>query len=109
MAGRERPKVWNPEPKAINGARSAKEVENFVFDVTQYFRVAHIPEADKVSITSMYLVGDVKLWWRTRIEDSSRQPITDWPEMKQELRNLFLPCNVHYKRLLKAFEANGFS
>lgn len=58
--------------------------------------MAHIPKADKVSITSMYLVGDKKLWWRTRVEDSSRQPITDWPEMKQELGNLFLPCNVQW-------------
>lgn len=58
--------------------------------------MAHIPEADKVSMTSIYLVGDVKLWWRSRVEDSSRQPITDWPEMKQELRNPFLPCNVQW-------------
>lgn len=58
--------------------------------------MAHIPEADKVSITSMYLVGEIKLWWRTRVEDSSRQPITDWPEMKQEQGNLFLPCNVQW-------------
>lgn len=49
-----------------------------------------------MSITSIYLVGDVKLWWRTRVEDSSRQPITDWPEMKQELRKMFLPCNAQW-------------
>lgn len=30
------------------------------------------------------------------MEDSSRQPITDWPEMKQELRKRFLPCNVQW-------------
>nr|KJB82786.1 hypothetical protein B456_013G212900 [Gossypium raimondii] len=37
-----------------------------------------------------------KLWWKPRVEDSSRQPITDWPEMKQELRKMFLPCNVQW-------------
>jgi len=58
--------------------------------------VTHIPEADKVFITFMYLLGDEKLWWRTRVEDSSRQPITDWPEMKQELKKKFLPCNVQW-------------
>ena len=58
--------------------------------------MAHIPEADKVSITSMYLVGDEKTMVKPRVEDSSRQPITDWPEMKQELRKMFLPCNAQW-------------
>lgn len=48
--------------------------------------MAYIPEADKVSITSMYLVGDVKLWWITFMEDSSRQPITYYRLARDETR-----------------------
>ncbi|KAK4381999.1 hypothetical protein Sango_2915000 [Sesamum angolense] len=50
-----------PNPKPFGGARSAKELENFLWNMEIYFQTAHIPEAEKVSITSIYLIGDVKL------------------------------------------------
>ncbi|KAL0349136.1 UNVERIFIED_CONTAM: hypothetical protein Sangu_1141400 [Sesamum angustifolium] len=56
-----------PEPKAYSGARDAKEVENFLFDMEQYFLAANVEdEARKVSTATMYLTGDAKLWWRTK-------------------------------------------
>ncbi|KAL0349663.1 UNVERIFIED_CONTAM: hypothetical protein Sradi_4115500 [Sesamum radiatum] len=56
-----------PEPKAYGGARDAKEVENFLFDMEQYFLAANVEdEARKVSTAIMYLIGDAKLWWRTK-------------------------------------------
>ncbi|KAH0773471.1 hypothetical protein KY290_010608 [Solanum tuberosum] len=58
-------KVKIPEPKAFGGARSAKELENFIWDMEQYFTAARVPDADKLNITTMYLTGDAKLWWRT--------------------------------------------
>ena len=50
-----------PDPKAFTGARDAKELKNFLWDMEQYFRAAHIPDREKVSLTSMYLTGNVKL------------------------------------------------
>ncbi|KAL0416078.1 UNVERIFIED_CONTAM: hypothetical protein Slati_3439700 [Sesamum latifolium] len=51
-----------PEPKAYSGARDAKEVENFLFDMEQYFLAANVEdEARKVSTATMYLTGDAKL------------------------------------------------
>ena len=35
----------------------------------QYFTAARVPDADKLNITTMYLTGDAKLWWRTRNAD----------------------------------------
>ncbi|KAL0291699.1 UNVERIFIED_CONTAM: hypothetical protein Scaly_2624700 [Sesamum calycinum] len=64
-------KVKVPDPKPFGGARSAKELENFLWDMEKYFQTARIPEAEKVSITSMYLTGDAKLWWRTRPSDEA--------------------------------------
>ncbi|KAL0374991.1 UNVERIFIED_CONTAM: hypothetical protein Sradi_3414800 [Sesamum radiatum] len=55
-----------PEPKAYGGAPDAKEVENFLFDMEQYFLAANVvDEARKVSTATMYL-GDAKSWWRTK-------------------------------------------
>ena len=62
-------KVKIPEPKAFSGARSAKELENFIWDMELYFTAARVPDADKLNITTMYLTGDAKLWWRTRNAD----------------------------------------
>ncbi|KAL0427846.1 UNVERIFIED_CONTAM: hypothetical protein Slati_2959400 [Sesamum latifolium] len=59
-----------PKPKAYGGARDAKEVENFLFDMEQYFLAANVEdEARKVSTTTMYLTGDAKLWWRTKYSE----------------------------------------
>ncbi|KAH0679324.1 hypothetical protein KY284_020409 [Solanum tuberosum] len=44
-------KVKIPEPKAFGGARSAKELTNFIWDMEQYFTVARVPNADKLNIT----------------------------------------------------------
>ena len=42
-----------------SGARDAKELENFLFDIEQYFRAMHTDlEKDKVA---MYLARDAKL------------------------------------------------
>ena len=62
-------KVRIPEPKGFNGNRNAKELENFLWDIEQFFKATHVPDSEKISITSMYLTGDAKLWWRTRMED----------------------------------------
>ncbi|KAL0307249.1 UNVERIFIED_CONTAM: hypothetical protein Sradi_6142200 [Sesamum radiatum] len=56
-----------PEPKAYGGPRDAKEIENFLYDMEQYFLAANVEdEARKVSTAKMYLMGDAKLWWRTK-------------------------------------------
>ncbi|RVW19038.1 hypothetical protein CK203_095041 [Vitis vinifera] len=55
-------KVRVPEPKGFNGNRNAKELENFLWDMEQFFKAAHVPDGEKVSITSMYLTSDAKLW-----------------------------------------------
>lgn len=47
--------------------------ENFLWDMEQYTHAAQIPDAEKVTITSMYLAGDVKLWWRTGVKDKARK------------------------------------
>ena len=105
-------KIKVPEPKSFNGTRSAKDLENFLWDMEQYFKAARIQEGDKVSITGMYLVGDAKLWWRTRSEGdaSAGRPIIEtWENLKKELKGQFLPCNTSWvaRQSLKNLKQSG--
>ncbi|KAK3006498.1 hypothetical protein RJ639_017037 [Escallonia herrerae] len=94
-----RPRV--PEPKSYGGARDAKELENFLFDIEQYFRAIRVDsEATKVSMAAMYLVGDAKLWWRKKyaeIEDGSCV-INTWEILKRELKSQFFPKKHRIQR-----------
>ncbi|XP_070002415.1 uncharacterized protein [Nicotiana sylvestris] len=87
-------KVRIPEPKEFNGARSAKKLENFLWDMEQYFHAAKVQDEDKVPITTMYLVDDAKLWWRTRVADdvsAGRPKIDSWEGLNKELKDQFFP------------------
>ena len=64
-------KVKVPELKPFNGARSAKDLENFLWDIEQYFKAARVLDQEIVTITSMYHSRDAKLWWRTRVEEDT--------------------------------------
>jgi len=82
-----KPKV--PEPKCFGGARSSKELENFLWDMEQYFSVAKIGVAEQVDLTVMYLTGDAKLWWRIRTKEDlsvGRPKIETLDCLKQELK-----------------------
>lgn len=86
------------EPKVFQGIRDdAKRLEIFIWDMERYFEVAHIPDEEQVWITSLYLAGNAKLWWRNCVqEDTSmgRPRIDDWETMKKELKGQFLPCDA---------------
>ncbi|KAK3021351.1 hypothetical protein RJ639_045984 [Escallonia herrerae] len=92
-----RPRV--PEPKSYGGAHDAKELENFLFDIEQYFRAIRVDsEVTKVSMAAMYLVGDAKLWGRKKyaeIEDGTCV-INTWDILKRELKSQFFPKNTAF-------------
>ena len=54
-------KVRVLEPKPFVGARNAKDLENFLWDLEQYFVPTRIPAGEQVTITTMYLSSDTKL------------------------------------------------
>ena len=45
-----------PEPKSYNVVRSAKELENFLWDIENYFKAANVQDGEKVSVTTMLVV-----------------------------------------------------
>ena len=86
-----------PEPKPFGGAWNTKDLENFLWDMEQYFIASRIPVGEQVTITTMYLTGDAKLWWRTRMSDDAaagRPKIESWEILKKELKDRFLPTNT---------------
>lgn len=58
------PKV--PESKSFSRARDVREIENFLFDMEQYFETTNVgANATKVMTAIMYLKGNTKVWRRT--------------------------------------------
>ncbi|KAK3006912.1 hypothetical protein RJ639_017292 [Escallonia herrerae] len=84
---------------SYGGAHDAKELKNFLFYVEQYFRAIKVDsEGTKVSMATIYLVGDAKLWWRKKyaeIEDESCI-INTWEILKCELKSQFFPENTAF-------------
>ncbi|KAL0302208.1 UNVERIFIED_CONTAM: hypothetical protein Sangu_3114600 [Sesamum angustifolium] len=90
-------RVDGVQAEPFGGARSIKELENFLWDMETYFQAARIPEAEKISIASIYLTCDVKLRWSTRLSDDDSakwDKIETWDVLKKELKHQFLPCNT---------------
>ncbi|KAK4718134.1 hypothetical protein R3W88_016472 [Solanum pinnatisectum] len=65
---------------------SAKELENFLWDVENYFKATKVSDGEKVSVTTMYLGNDAKVWWRTRVDEVE----------SGKLKTQFLPSNLSW-------------
>jgi len=105
-------RVKIPEPKPFCGARDAKALENFIFDMEQYFRATNTDVEDsKITLATMHLADDAKLWWRSRYIDmqEGRCTIDTWDKLKQELRSQFFPENVEIlaRRKLRELKHTG--
>lgn len=47
-----------------------RALENYLWDIPQYFgTLGSLTEEASVRAAAMYLDGDGKLWWRTKMED----------------------------------------
>ncbi|KAF2304623.1 hypothetical protein GH714_035906 [Hevea brasiliensis] len=82
-----------PEPKAFGGARGAREVDNFIFDMKLYFDATkNDSDAGRLKIAPMYLANDAKLWWRTKVKESisGQCSIGTWNNFKKELKAQFI-------------------
>ena len=61
---------WVPKPYFYGGAQDTKELENFLFNMEQYFHAMRLDFKEvKVTTTTIYLIGDAKLLWQTKYED----------------------------------------
>ncbi len=111
-ASERRGKVKVPEPKPYAGERDAQKLENFLFDMEQYFKAVGIAsEEAQLNRATMYLTDNAKVWWRTKYQEilEGRCMINTWEELKQELKIHFYPENVDYlaRRRLRDLRQTG--
>ncbi|KAK8292831.1 hypothetical protein V6Z11_D06G146200 [Gossypium hirsutum] len=81
-----------PKPKKFKGARSAIEVDNFLWELEQYFRAMGInDDATKVNTASIYFTDVALLWWRRKSMDEKRGGTTigTWEKFQGELKKQF--------------------
>ncbi|VFQ91468.1 unnamed protein product [Cuscuta campestris] len=86
-----------PRPKSYKGSRNAKELDNFIWSMEQYFRALAISEEKrKVDMASLFLEDTAMVWWRRRQGDMEKGTCTidTWAEFKSELKKQFYPNNV---------------
>ncbi|TYJ96653.1 9-cis-epoxycarotenoid dioxygenase NCED6 [Cucumis melo var. makuwa] len=72
----------------------AKALENYFFDLEQYFKATNtVIEEAKVTLATMHLSNDAKLWWRSRYADiqEGRCTVDTWDALKRELHSQFFP------------------
>ena len=100
-------KVEFPKPHRFNGARDAKEVENFLWQMEIYFdNLNLVAENAKVKAVTSYLSDTAMLWWRRKhseIEQGTFR-IDTWDDFKKELKRQFYPENVVYEARKKLRE-----
>ncbi|KAK9699469.1 hypothetical protein RND81_08G175700 [Saponaria officinalis] len=101
-------KVKAPPPRTFCGTRDSTKIDNFIFDMEQYFHVNQLDEELKIDTTSMYLVDDAKLWWRSKYAKIEARAITmvKWDDFKKALKDQFYPMNTGFaaRRKLKSLK-----
>lgn len=64
------PRVDISKPKEFKRDRSAKEVDNFIRGLDQYFDAVGMKDDEtKIRIATMYLSNAALVWWRNRFND----------------------------------------
>ncbi|XP_074339849.1 uncharacterized protein LOC141677709 [Apium graveolens] len=104
---REAPRNEIPKPKSFEGKRDAKEVENFLWNLEQYFEGMEVSdEQTKVRMAIRYLSDIATLWWRRKRADIEKGicTINTFEGFKKELKRQFYPKNVVYEARKKLRE-----
>ncbi|KAL0317579.1 UNVERIFIED_CONTAM: hypothetical protein Sangu_2172200 [Sesamum angustifolium] len=78
-------RLWVPEPKAYGGARDAKEVENIILNMEQYFFAANVED---------------------KARKTNQVRLDTWVFLREAIREQFFPENVEYnaRRALRKLE-----
>ncbi|CAH9095580.1 unnamed protein product [Cuscuta europaea] len=101
------PKIDYPKPSKFHGVRDAKEVENYLWQMEQYFDNLNLEdETARIKTATSYLADTAMLWWRRRHADIERgvARIDTWDDFKKELKRHFYPENVVFEARKKLRE-----
>lgn len=86
-----------PRPKTFNGSRNAREIDNFLWGLEQYFDASGVVEDGmKIKTAALYFTDAAMLWWRRRCNDIERGTLNleSWDDLKREIKRQFYPMNA---------------
>ncbi|KAL0301619.1 UNVERIFIED_CONTAM: hypothetical protein Sradi_6438700 [Sesamum radiatum] len=75
---------------------SSKRCGHQVGGLENGYKAARVSDTEKVSIKSMYLHRDARMWWCSCLSNdtsTNRERIETWEVMKKVLKDQFIPCN----------------
>ncbi|KAK3027809.1 hypothetical protein RJ639_041977 [Escallonia herrerae] len=82
-----------PKSRSYDGAREARQVDNFFWHLKRYFEALNIDDyEEKVQTMVMYLTDTTALWWRRRYMDG--YDVKMWEKFKPELQRQFYSESV---------------
>lgn len=101
-------KALEPQPYARE--RGAMLIKNFLWDLRCHVDANIVSESEKVFLTSLYLAGHAKNWWRLQVKDTSRALIESWADWAQEFKAQFCPANSGQatRTSMRQLKHNGF-
>ncbi|RVW79197.1 hypothetical protein CK203_045185 [Vitis vinifera] len=92
-------RVEVPKPQGFSGKWDAKELDNFLWHMEQYFEVVALTdEVAKVMIATLYLTDIATLWWCRRFADMEKDicTIEMWKDFNREIKRQLYPEDVAY-------------
>ncbi|CAL1389990.1 unnamed protein product [Linum trigynum] len=107
------PRADVPRPKNFGGSRNARELENFLWSLEQYFKASDIQEDEvKLCTAPLYLVDVAMVWWRRHEASVERGTcvMVTWGDFKREIKKQFYPEIMEFEarsRLRRLTERGG--
>lgn len=95
------------EAPSFDGQLNPKVFLDWLSDLDHYFEWYELSEARRVRFAKMKLVGKAKHWWinmERQIQRAGEEPITHWDEMKERLREKYVPLS-YQERLLDQWQS----
>ncbi|GFZ18371.1 hypothetical protein Acr_27g0001100 [Actinidia rufa] len=90
--------IINVEAPTFDGRLDPKAFTDWIREMDHFFEWYNLSDDRKVRFAKMKLISRAKLFWQST-EQRRQPPITDWVEMKEILREKYLPQSYQEKNL----------
>jgi hypothetical protein len=86
--------VKPPKPDTFDG-RTQKSIDQWLFEIEQYFIITRAPSSDWVTIAAAFLRGSAATWWRSAYQKAQvSNIIITWESFKAALIQRFRPIEA---------------
>ncbi|XP_022007158.1 uncharacterized protein LOC110906293 [Helianthus annuus] len=88
-----------PKPYPFVGKREARAVEDFIWEIEQYFEAIDIvDDGKKIKTVTLYLKETATLWWRRKHMEIEKGmcTINTWADFVKEIKKQFYPENAEH-------------